>query len=203
MCGRYANHLKKMSGWDEILGNWPAESSMSMNIAPTQHIPVVSSEMDVPQTKVMRWGLVPHWSKTAKPAYATFNARAESVRQKPAFRDACAKAQTCLIPASGYYEWSGEKGHKTKYYIQQEDETPLLLAGLWSYWKQGDLSVYSCTILTRSAVPSLADIHHRMPVILNREDAQNWLYAAAININTQLSVLQQYNDYPLTREITV
>ena len=195
MCGRYANHVKKMSGWEGILGNWPGTASMSSNNAPTQTIPVVVREHGVSQSKNMRWGLVPAWSDTAKPKYATFNARAETARQKPAFRNACTRSQSCLIPASAYYEWSGEKGHKSKYCIQLEDQTPLIMAGLWEHWVQEGQSLYSCTILTRAAVPALAEIHPRMPLLLNKEDARNWLQQP---VNEQLDQLQKYDTYPLS-----
>lgn len=198
MCGRYANHLKNMSDWTDILGDWPAETALSMNIAPTQSIPVIIRQAGVSQSKSMRWGLVPAWSKISKPKYATFNARAESVRQKPAFRGACTNAQTCLIPASGYYEWSGEKDSKTMHYIQLEDKTPLLMAGLWEHWTQGEQSLYSCTILTRTAVPALMKIHPRMPLILDKIAAQNWLEQPnASDIGRQLDSLQRINNYRL------
>lgn len=195
MCGRYANHVKKMSAWTEILGGWPGSATLSMDIAPTQSIPVVVRQAGLSQAKNMRWGLVPSWSNTPKPKYATFNARVETARQKPAFRNACRRSQSCLIPASGYYEWSGEKGHKTKHYIQMKDETPLIMAGLWECWTQGEENLYSCTILTRAATSSLQGIHPRMPLILNKQDARNWLERP---INEQLEYLQQYSDYPLT-----
>lgn len=204
MCGRYANHVQKMSGWEDILGDWPGSAELSMNIAPTQNIPVVARQSGRTQTKNMRWGLVPSWSKTAKPKYATFNARAETAQQKPSFRDACRNAQTCLIPASGYYEWSGEKGHKTKHFIQLKNKTPLVMAGLWAFWTQGEQRLYSCTILTRAAVPLLGNIHPRMPIILDKQNARNWLQPAPeFNPGLQLDHLQRYDTYPLTvnREI--
>jgi putative SOS response-associated peptidase YedK len=195
MCGRYANHVKKMSGWEKILGDWPGTAALSMNIAPTQTIPVVVHLAGVSQAKNMRWGLVPSWSDTPKPKYATFNARAETARQKPAFRNACTKSQACLIPACGYYEWSGEKGHKIKHYIQLKDETPLVMAGLWECWTQDEQPLYSCTILTRSAISLLAEIHPRMPLILDKNNAQNWLQQP---VNEQFGALQKYEHYPLT-----
>jgi putative SOS response-associated peptidase YedK len=196
MCGRYANHVQKMSGWEDILGDWPGSAELSINIAPTQNIPVVVQQSGHTQTKNMRWGLVPPWSKTAKTKYATFNARAETAQQKPSFRDACRNAQTCLIPASGYYEWSGEKGHKTKHFIQLENKTPLVMAGLWAFWTQGEQHLYSCTILTRAAVPSLSDIHPRMPIILDKQSAQNWLQPSPENNpGLQLEHLQRYDTY--------
>jgi len=198
MCGRYANHVQKMAGWEEILGDWPGSARMDMNIAPTQTIPVVVQQSGQTQTKNMRWGLVPTWSRTAKPKFATFNARAETAQQKPSFRDACSNAQTCLIPASGYYEWSGEKGHKTKYFIRMQNQLPLVMAGLWAFWMQSEQWLFSCTVLTRSAVPSLMGIHPRMPLILNKQDAINWLEPSPdLSLKKQLHHLQQYDRYPL------
>lgn len=192
MCGRYSNHLKEMSEWTSLLGDWPGEAVMSRNIAPTQTIPVVVENNGKRHCRQMRWGLVPAWSDTSNPRYATFNARTESVSQKPAFRQAFAKSQSCLIPAAAYYEWQGEKGHKTMYSVQFQDQSPLLMAGLWSYWRQGDHSLYSCTILTRVAMPVLATLHPRMPVLLDQSSAVAWL--AEVNVD-QLEPLQYANSF--------
>ena len=195
MCGRYANHVKEMTGWTEILGDWPAGAALSMNIAPSQSVPVVVGGVPRPHTEMMRWGLVPAWSKTARPKYSTFNARVESVGSKPAFRGAFARQQTCLVPASGYYEWTGEKGHKLKHYIHFEDESPLLMAGLWDRWGEDEERFYSCTILTRSAVSRISEIHPRMPLILPREDALDWLQQPP---QASLKKLLSYRDYALS-----
>lgn len=195
MCGRYANHVNEMTGWTDILGDWPAGADLSMNIAPSQPIPVVVDGTAVPHTMIMRWGLVPSWSKTAKPKYSTFNARAESIANKPAFRGAFARQQTCLVPASGYYEWTGEKGHKIKHYIHFEDDSPLVMAGLWDCWRTEGEALYSCTILTRGAVSRIAEIHPRMPLILPRQDAQDWLHKPPAE---SLGRLLGYSDYALT-----
>ena len=194
MCGRYANHVKEMTGWVDILGNWPGEYALSMDIAPGQSIPVVIQDGDGPHTKNMRWGLVPAWSDTPRPRYATFNARIESVSSKPAFRGACGRKQSCLVPASGYYEWTGEKGHKIKHYIRFRDDSPLVMAGLWDVWRAGGEELYSCTILTRSAISRIAEIHPRMPLILSKRDARSWLEQAP---GSQLESLQVYDDLEL------
>lgn len=194
MCGRYANHVREMQEWTEILGDWPAGAALSMNIAPSQSIPVVIQESARPTTRMMRWGLVPSWSKNSKPKFSTFNARAESVKEKPAFRGAFSRGQTCLVPASGYYEWTGEKGHKTRHYIHFENDSPLVMAGLWDYWRGDGETVYSCTILTRSAVSRIAEIHPRMPLILPREDAREWLLGSPAGL---LQSVLAYRDYAL------
>lgn len=181
-----------MSEWASLLGDWPGTTALSRNIAPTQAIPVLLNKNQKLHCQQMRWGLVPAWSDTASPRYATFNARAESLSQKPAFRQAFAKSQSCFIPAAAYYEWQGEKGRKTMYSIQFQDQSPMLMAGLWSYWQQGDHSLYSCTILTRAAVPALVDLHPRMPVLLNQDSAGAWLNG----INTgRLEALQHSDNF--------
>lgn len=195
MCGRYANHLKNMTDWADILGDWPGESALSMDIAPTQNIPVVVERAGESKTETMRWGLIPSWSKTEKLKYATYNARIESMQEKPTFRAAFAKSQACLVPASGYYEWSGEKGHKTRHYIQLRDKSPLVMAGLWEHWAQEDQHINSCTIITRPATASIQGIHPRMPLILNRQDAQNWLFQP---LEAQLEYLRSCKDYQLS-----
>lgn len=165
---------------------------MSLDIAPTQMIPVVINQDNTPVCQGMRWGLVPFWSKTAKPKFASFNARVETIKQKPTFRNAYAKAQTCLIPASGYYEWTGERGHKIKHFIHHQDESPLVMAGLWEHWQQGDSGFNSCTIITRAATSSLNELHPRMPLILNKESARTWLQADKQQLEPQLTSLPQY-----------
>lgn len=168
MCGRYANHIEAVHEWLEILKDWPAGIATGFNVAPTQIIPAVQAQGTFP----MRWGLVPTWSKEASPKYATFNARLESVSDKPAFRNAWRHSQTCLIPARGYYEWRTEQGAKQPYFIHApEDPGLLVFAGLWEL-REGQ---YSCTILTRESAGVLSQLHSRMPVMLSPGDALSWL----------------------------
>ncbi|AKH19639.1 SOS response-associated peptidase [Sedimenticola thiotaurini] len=168
MCGRYANHVDVTSEWLDILKDWPAGISTGFNIAPTQTIPAIREDGTFP----MRWGLVPAWSKEASPRYATFNARLESASEKPTFRNAWHHAQTCLIPALGYYEWRTEQGVKQPYFVQAPAQMGLLVfAGLWEL-REG---AYSCTILTRESAGDLAQLHSRMPVMLAPDDARSWL----------------------------
>lgn len=180
MCGRYANHVKDMGGWAEILGDWPKAVALSYNVSPTQTIPAFIHDKTEESTNHikgigMRWGLVPGWSKEPAPKFATFNARSETVSEKPTFRTAWKKSQTCLIPALGYYEWQGEKGNKQSFFIRTKNEEPLVMAGLWDYWKQNDLEQYSCTIITQPSLGPLIEVHSRMPVMLELNQAEHWL----------------------------
>ena len=103
------------------------------------------------------------------------NARAETVAEKPAYR-AAFKRRRCLVPASGFYEWRKREGHKQPYYVAMKDFSPFAIAGLWEHWEGGDGSVIeSCTLLTTTPNELVEPIHNRMPVIIAREDFDDWL----------------------------
>ena len=125
----------------------------------------------------MRWGLVPSWwKKKAKETPATFNARAESVAEKPMFRSAF-KRNRCLIPASGYYEWQGTQDGKLPYYFTAHDGSPLTIAGVWDEWKDVETGepLKSCTMIITTANTFVNNIHDRMPVLLKPSDFDKWL----------------------------
>ena len=168
MCGRYNNHLPKMHGWAEELQQWP-EVKASYNIAPSSTIASFRSR----RGEAMRWGLVPSWSNSFDSKFATFNARIETVDEKPTFRNAWRKSQRCLIPMAGYYEWAGDKGNKTPFYITDKDQGCIAVAGLYESWGDGQLS---CTVLTAPANDELAHIHHRMPIMLTPAGVKDWIY---------------------------
>lgn len=175
MCGRYTNHLS----WTEIVElyeltdagpalNLPSRS----NIAPTQDVPFVTIEEGRRVLKMGRWWLVPHWAKEL-PKYAMFNARSEDAANKPAFRDAF-KHRRCLIPATGYYEWTkANDGGKDPHLIQLPGGRPFSFAGLWAH--NDVLNITSCTILTAAAAGEIAALHHRMPIILDQSVYGKWL----------------------------
>ena len=126
---------------------------------------------------VVRWGLVPYWSKDKKSAAKNINARAETVAEKPSFRDAFAHRR-CLVLADGFYEWRKEGKVRQPYMITLADGSPFVFAGLWERWRpandDGDV-LETCTIVTTDANIALRDIHPRMPVILQRHDHETWL----------------------------
>ncbi len=171
MCGRYANHVKQMGQWAELLQDWPDNAETSFNIAPTQMVPAFTAE----HGEAMRWGMIPSWSQEPSSKFATFNARAESVAEKPAFRNAWRKSQTCLVPAIGYYEWKGTKGQKQPYFIYSKNGEPLVMAGLWEYWNRGEQSIYSCTVITQPSHGKLSEVHTRMPLMPELEQAERWV----------------------------
>lgn len=154
------------------------------NIAPTQEIAVIRpNSVGGREVAMMRWGLIPSWSKELASGPPLINARAESLAEKPSFR-AALRRRRCLIPADGFYEWkksdAAPRGKKQPYYIHRPDFAPFAFAGLWETW-QGEetsgrrLTIDSCTIVTTTANEKLRELHDRMPVILGRNDYQVWL----------------------------
>lgn len=146
------------------------------NIAPTQSVVAVTSSLDGERTlSLFQWGLIPSWARDPSIGSRLINARAETVATKPSFRSAI-KCRRCLIVADGFYEWKKHERHKQPYYIRMRNGTPFAFAGLWERWQgaTGD-AVDSCTIITTEPNSLLADLHHRMPVILDRADYGAWL----------------------------
>ena len=153
------------------------------NIAPTQMAPVVRRSDDGRQMYMLRWGLIPSWSKDKNIASKLINARGETVAQKPSFRDAY-KKRRCLVPVDGFYEWRKEGEAKQPYRIGFRGGTPFVFAGLWESWTvpdgqedAGDV-IETYTIVTTEANPKIAPIHHRMPVIVDPSDYDLWLNGA-------------------------
>ena len=189
MCGRYALFGNPKRGEDLIPTGFddgftdrvinPLRTvDPHYNIAPTQILPVCTLGENGPGVESMRWGLLPFWAKDAKKAYSTINARAETVRTAPAFRDAWKQGQRCLVPASGWYEWVDEGGAKKQpYFIQAADgQNPIMFAGLFSRWTGSEgAEVATYTVITTEALGAIAKIHHRSPRVLLAGDWQTWL----------------------------
>ncbi len=146
------------------------------NIAPSQEIATVrTSREGLRVLSFERWGLVPHWAKDSAIGNRLINARSETAATKPAFRDALAHRR-CIVPADGFYEWSGRGSERRPYLFQREDRCLLGLAGLYERWiGEGGEVIDSCTILTTDANATLRPFHDRMPVILMPEDYGRWL----------------------------
>ncbi|MEM8685763.1 MAG: SOS response-associated peptidase [Pseudomonadota bacterium] len=125
---------------------------------------------------LVRWGFVPSWAKEVKDGKPLINARAETVAEKPSFRNAY-RRRRCLVPASGFYEWQGDvPGRKVPFYVPRADGKPLAFGGIWEHWMGPDGSeLESVAILTTAANAQLAAIHHRMPVVIAQGDFARWL----------------------------
>ena len=151
------------------------------NIAPTHQVPVVRAGGDGAGDRAatltrLQWGLVPRWAKDAKIGYKMINARAETLTEKPSFKNLVARHR-CVIPVSGFYEWQrglGPKGKdKQAHKVARADGAPLLLAGLWT--RHAGLGLSSYTVITTAATPAFAPLHHRLPMMLERDQLGAWL----------------------------
>lgn len=175
MCGRFTlgevRELVTRFSIDHPLVDVPRPR---YNIAPGQDVPIVSAEGSRSMT-LMRWGLVPFWAKDPKIGNRMINARSESVTEKPAFRSAM-KTRRCIVPTTGFYEWKKTGGGKQPYLARLRDERLFGMAGLYERWTSPQKAeMLSFTILTTAANGLMANIHDRMPVILDRRDEGAWL----------------------------
>ncbi len=194
MCGRYTliSDLSELARQYEFDGDIDAFDKR-YNIAPTQEVlTVVGGETR--RAGFMRWGLIPHWAKDTKIGRRMINARAETVAEKPAFRDAL-RRRRCLVLADGYYDWQRSGGTKRPMRVAMRSGQPFAFAGLWSVWKDPEGNrIPSCTIITTSANDLLRPIHDRMPAILPRDTEDLWLDQNVDDPAVLSSVLTPYSD---------
>lgn len=196
MCGRFASFRQAQDLADAfalaLVDEDAAELPFSWNVAPTQPLRLVverperledgSQGAPVRQLRVARWGLVPSWAKDPAIGVKMFNARSETLAEKPAFKRALA-ARRGIVPAEGYFEWQARAtGRKQPHFIHAPDDGVLALAALYEFWKDPskaeddpDRWLVSATIITRGSVSELAEIHDRQPVILPPETWDAWL----------------------------
>lgn len=207
MCGRFAFFSPHESVVDLFAIEGVADVEPRFNIAPTQAVPAVRSAAGSRRLSMLHWGLVPFWAKDPAIGNRMINARAESLGEKPSFRNAY-KRRRCLVLASGFYEWRKEGQAKTPYYITREDQRPFAMAGLWESWKGGDAdgSLESCTIVTTRPNALMEKLHNRMPVILDGVGTERWLDAALTEPADLESLLrpapvQGWMAYPVSRRV--
>jgi putative SOS response-associated peptidase YedK len=194
MCGRYFLHADA-DELQAVFGAMPMPRlAPRYNIAPTQPVPIVrESATGGRETVLVRWGLVPGWSKGPDSRYSMINARAETVAEKPAYRSAL-RYRRCLVPANGFYEWRAGAAGKQPMAIRPAAGGLLALAGLWEHWQDADGNeLESCTILVRPADGQVKPVHDRMPLIVGPESFAVWLDRRAQNpaaIGTLIAALQ-------------
>jgi putative SOS response-associated peptidase YedK len=180
MCGRSTYKLT----WEEIvrlyrltLDQPPLNTRARYNVCPTTTIDTIVENAGGRRLVPMRWGLGPSWwSKPLKELkLATFNARAETVTTRPLFRGAF-KRNRCLIPVPGYYEWQDTPNGKQPYYFTRQDGQPITIAGLWDEWhdKSTGEKLKSCAMVITEPSKFVAEVHDRMPVILEAKDFEQW-----------------------------
>jgi len=178
MCGRVKlpEDLFEVVDAFRIKTNKISDYAPRWNVPPTTAIPVITSVDGERTLEWMRWGLIPSWAKDEKISFSTFNARADTIDEKPAFRSAWRAGRRAIIVTGGFYEW--RKPDKQPYCVALGNKQPMLMAGLYETWKppQGEL-VRSCTIITTEPNALVAQLHDRMPVILDDdpESVAAWL----------------------------
>jgi putative SOS response-associated peptidase YedK len=179
MCGRYSitlppEAIRELFQTYGELPNWPAY----YNAAPTTALPVVrqAKDGDSRELVLMTWGLIPWFSKDGKTTYSTINARAEGIQTAASYREPF-KTRRCIVPASGYFEWTGPKNDRQPHYFRRADGQPMALAGLWDRWRSKDKSETkeSFTIVTTEPSKFAARFHNRMPLILEPDTWDRWI----------------------------
>jgi putative SOS response-associated peptidase YedK len=188
MCGRFVitsapEALRNLFGYIDQ-PNFPPR----YNVAPTQPVPVVILANGARQFRLMRWGFVPAWVKDPRGFALLINARAETVTEKPAFKNAI-RRRRCLIPADGWYEWS-QSERKRPYFIHRRDEQPFGFAALAETWSgpNGE-ELDTVAVVTTAARGGLATLHPRVPVTISQGDFERWLDCAGDDAGDALALL--------------
>lgn len=219
MCGRFTNLYR----WRDLvrlmrLAYPDEELSPQFNVAPTQPAPVIrTNDANEPQGLLMKWGLVPSWATDPSVGVRSFNARCETVAEKPTFRSAF-RQRRCLVPISGFYEWRVlSPREKQPYWIGRRDREPFTLAGLWERWsghKTGAgvaatpaaAPLETFTILTTTPNSLMKPLHDRMPVILQAADRERWLAPGELDPSEASRLFQPTDDadfesFPVSKRV--
>jgi len=179
MCGRFTIAFDIADLSEELgIAEIPVDWQPRYNAAPNQPV-LAATDALTHKAEWLRWGLVPFWAKNASIGNKLINARAETLTEKPSFRNAFQKRR-CLILADGFYEWqkpANGKGKTQPYFFKRKDGKSFAFAGLWELWQagEGEKAIKTCTIITTSANSIVSPVHDRMPVILDKEQAWDWV----------------------------
>ncbi len=207
MCGRFT-----LTNPDKLPGRFNLQQpelplSPRYNVAPTQTMPVVLREGSAEnKIELLKWGLIPFWSKEPKAGYSTINARAEGIADKPAYRKPI-RSQRCLIPADGFYEWQKTGTGKQPFFIHLKSAELFGFAGLYDIYRDKDgHELKTFTIITTTANDLVEPIHNRMPVILKAQDEAEWLDPTITDPFQVIRLLQPYpvelmELYPVSRRV--
>lgn len=202
MCGRFQISVKgkhiserfNVEVFDELY-------TPVYNAAPSQKLPVITNT-EASVLSYFKWGLIPFWAKDPRIGFKLINARAESISEKPSFKNAFAKRR-CLIPANGFFEW--KKTDKIPYRIFLKTEELFAFAGIWESWKDaGQQPIHTFSIITTSPNPLMASIHDRMPVILKKQHEADWLHEPDLQMLNKLLIpyeAQEMEAYPISKAV--
>ncbi len=200
MCGRFSQATLV----EELAEKFSLASAPQLkpryNIAATQPVAVIrlSPGDGWRRLDLMRWGLIPAWVKDPTKARQPINAKSETVAELPSFRVAF-RQRRCLIPADGFYEWQQQGRYKQPVYICMKDHEPFAFAGLWEHWEKPDQEpIDSCVLLTTEPNELLAQVHNRMPVILDPTQYDLWLDPDVQQLDKLRPLLHSYPSEPMT-----
>ena len=180
MCGRFtltADALELVEAVQRLQARLDAAPSFRprFNVAPTQLHPILIADGESIAVQPARWGLVNSWARDSKRASKQINARSEGVSESRAYARPF-KRQRCLVPADGWYEWSGPRSQRQPHWIHRADRSSFAFAGLYEIWRpQPERPAVTFTILTKPADRALASIHSRMPVLMPTDRQESWL----------------------------
>jgi putative SOS response-associated peptidase YedK len=209
MCGRFTLATPEQDIAQQFSLTDVPHLAPRYNIAPTQPVAAVrlKREGGGRELVMLHWGLIPFWADDPKIGNRMINARAETVEEKPSFRNAF-RRRRCLVLADGFYEWKKQNGWKQPYYVRMEDGRPFAFAGLWEFWKddETETAIESCTLLTTQPNGVVRPIHARMPVILQPRDYALWLDVDTTDIERLKGILTPYpaegmDAYPVSRRV--
>lgn len=173
MCGRFTIPDEELFLRSKGLNFRPKGLKARFNVAPSQLVPVLKQSAQ--EVQMLKWGLVPSWSRAPTVGNKMINARAETISEKPSFRSAF-KKRRCVILANGFYEWKMDGSKKIPYYIFLKNHEPFGFGGLWEHWKSPEGEILeTCTIITTEANEFMRPLHHRMPAIIQPTDFSKWL----------------------------
>ena len=191
MCGRFTLKTPEAAISSLFPGLTIPDLKSRFNVAPTQQVACIRNDGESSEVVELRWGLVPFWAKELKIGARMINARSESVESKPAFR-AAFKKRRCLIVADGYFEWKKIGKEKQPFYMTVAGGGGgFCMAGLWESWRDKDSDpVETCTVLTVDSNPKLAEVHDRMPVVLDQQDYEYWLDPSFQSVEKLKSLLR-------------
>jgi putative SOS response-associated peptidase YedK len=193
MCGRFVLITDlSVIGRDFIVPNVLVGFSASRNVSPGQRIPAVIRRGDHNELVLFQWGLIPSWCRDPSIGAKLFNARAETIAEKPSFKNAFFNRR-CLIPADGFFEWKKEGSKKIPYYFFLKSGKPMGFAGLYETWIAPDKkAIQTCTIITTEPNALVEPIHDRMPVIVPEAARELWLNPASKDAARLLDLLKPY-----------
>ena len=203
MCGRFAFYSpsEAAAALFGVSGSMPVEPRY--NIAPTQFVAAIRGGEDNERELVMlRWGLVPSWAKDPSIGNRMINARAETVAEKPSFRAAYSRRR-CIVLADGFFEWRRVGDAKTPYFISLASGDPFALGGLWESWhdtESGD-AIQSTALITTEANDYMRTLHHRMPMILEADAANDWLGGDKNMLETAAANSPPLRAWPVDRRV--